>query len=149
MRLFAYLLSGERSEKTLQPLKSFFVGCLVALATLLWSLAEEKNFSACDKVFFLTHSDILLWPHSIWLWVRVAQCAMALRVMVQSHLGWPWECHKLTWYFLWHHSWWVCSSRWMAPFLLPSALSHPPAHDQSPPACAHECITGTSPTRSP
>ena len=24
----------------------------------------------------------------------MAQCAMALRVMVQSHLGWPWECHK-------------------------------------------------------
>ena len=24
----------------------------------------------------------------------MAQCAMDLRVMVQSHLGWPWECHK-------------------------------------------------------
>ena len=37
---------------------------------------------------------MLLWPHSIWLRVRVAQCSMALHVMVQSHLGWPWECHK-------------------------------------------------------
>ena len=46
---------------------------------LLLSLVE-KNFSACEK-FFLTHSDILLWPQSIWLRVRVAQCAMALRVM--------------------------------------------------------------------
>ena len=24
----------------------------------------------------------------------MAQCAMALRVMVQSHVGWPWECHR-------------------------------------------------------
>ena len=54
---------------------------------------QRKDFSACEK-FFLTHSDILLWPHSIWLRVRVAQCAMALRVMVQSHVGWPWEYQK-------------------------------------------------------
>ena len=51
----------------------------------------QKNFSA-SEMFFLTHSNILLWPHSTWLRVRVAQCAM--RVMVQSHLGWPWECHR-------------------------------------------------------
>ena len=56
-----------------------FSGCLVAVAMLLLSLME-KNFSACEK-FFLAHSDLLLWPQSIWLRVRVAQCAMALRVM--------------------------------------------------------------------
>ena len=65
-----------------------FSGCLVAV--VFFSLVE-KNFSAC--VFFLTHSDILRWPHSIWLRVGVAQCAMALRVMVQSLLGWPWDGH--------------------------------------------------------
>ena len=54
---------------------------------------QRKNCSACEN-FFLTHLDILLWPHSIWLRVRVAQCAMALRVMVKSHLRWPWECQR-------------------------------------------------------
>ena len=33
-------------------------------------------------------------PRCTWLRVREVQCAMALRVMVQSHLGWPWECHR-------------------------------------------------------
>jgi hypothetical protein len=52
---------------------------------------EKKLFSL--RFFFkITHS-IQLWPHGIWLKVRVAQL-MALRVLVQSHLGWPWECHK-------------------------------------------------------
>ena len=71
-------------RKNFSEAEQFFLGCLMALAMLL---------SACEK-YFLTHSDVLLWPHSIWLRVRVAQCAMALRVMVQSHLGWPWECYK-------------------------------------------------------
>ena len=79
-------------RKNNQQLKSFFFspGCLVVVAMLLLSLVE--NFSACKKIF-LTHSDILLWPHSIWPRIRVAQCAMALRVMVQLHLGWPWDGH--------------------------------------------------------
>ena len=106
---------GKGQKKLFRSWKVFF-GCLVALAMLLLSLAEKKNYSACEK-FFLTHSGILLWPHSIRLRVRVAQCAMALRVMVQSHLGWPWEYHKSpdTSFGTIHHSWWVCSARWMAP----------------------------------
>ena len=120
MRLFAYLLSGERSEKTFQPLKRFF---LVVLShwQCFFEAWQRKNFSACEK-FFLTHSDILLWPHSIWLRVRVAQCAMALRVMVQSHLGWPWECHR-------------------SPDTSFGTIldEYPRAHGRSPPASAHEC----------
>ena len=49
----------------------------------------EKKLFSLRKVFF----SIQLWPHSIWLKVRVAQL-MALRVLVRSHLGWPWEFHK-------------------------------------------------------
>ena len=51
----------------------------------------RKNFSACEQFFSHTFRHIAV-PHSIWLRVRVAQCAMALRVMVQ-HLGWPWDGH--------------------------------------------------------
>ena len=137
MRLFAYLLSGERSEKTVQPLKSF---CLAVLShrQCFFEVWKRKNFSACEK-FFLTHSDILLRPHSIWLRVRVAQCPMALHVMVQSHLGWSWECHKspdtslgiiLDEYALqdgWHHSCYrllrhTCAWPATMPFILQSIL---------------------------
>ena len=92
-RLKCFFPSGPGKSvaaATNQPEKTFH-GFSCRTGTSL-KLCRE-NFSACEK-FFLTHSDTLLWPHSIWLRVRVAQCAMALRVMVQSHVGWPWECHR-------------------------------------------------------
>ena len=77
-------------EKKSQPLKSFvWLSCRTGNASL--KSGREKTFQPA-KVF--SHTFRQLWPHSIWLRVRVAQCPMALHVMVQSHLGWPWECHK-------------------------------------------------------
>ena len=131
MRLFAYLLSWERSEKNSSASESFF-WVVLSHWQRLFEIWQRKNFWACEK-FFLTHSDKLPRPEGTWLRVRVAQCAMALRVMVQSHLGWPWECHRSP-----DTSFgWVCSARWMAPFLLPSASSHPPAHGR--PRCHPSC----------
>ena len=111
---WGYLLTFwvGNSQKNFSASEKFF---LVVLShwQCFFEVWKRKNFSACEK-FFLTHSDILLWPHSIWLRIRVAQCPMACDGAVTK--GWPWESSHL---------------------ILPSA--HPPAHDRSPPACAHEC----------
>ena len=134
--LFAYLLSGERSEKTFQPLKRFF---LVVLShwQCFFEVWKRKAFQPAKR--FFSHRHITVAPkHLAEGWggsmPRGFACddgAVTLRMAMRMP--------QVTGYFLRHHSWWVCSARWMAPFLLPFASSHLPAHDRSPPACAHEC----------
>ena len=80
----------NQPEKTFQLLKSFF---WVFLSHWHFFEALQRKLFSLRKVFPHTFRHIAV-PHSIWLRVRVAQCAMALRVMVQSHVGWPWECHR-------------------------------------------------------
>ena len=72
MRLFAYLLSGERWEK-------LFIWLFGRTGNA--SLKSASFFSACEK-FLLTNSDLLLWPHSLglgWLnatsWLCVWWCS--------------------------------------------------------------------------
>ena len=72
---------GQATRKKIQPLKSFsWLSFRSGDASLK---SGRKNFSACEE-FSFTHSDILLWPRSTWLRVRLAQCALALHVVVQS-----------------------------------------------------------------
>ena len=65
---------GNGQKKIVQKLNSFF-WLSGRSGNAPFKSGGEKTFQPA-KSFFFTHSDILLWPHSIWLRVRVAQCAI-------------------------------------------------------------------------
>ena len=91
MSLFAYLLSGEWSEKNCSDAEKFS-GCLAAVAFL--SLVE-KNFSAC--VFFShTFRHIAVAPQHLaegWSGSMRHGFASDGAVTLGMAMGWPWDGH--------------------------------------------------------
>ena len=94
MSLFAYLLSGEWSEKNCSDAEKFS-GCLAAVAFL--SLVE-KNFSAC--VFFShTFRHIAVAPQHLaegWSGSMRHGFASDGAVTLGMAMGWSWECPQGT-----------------------------------------------------